>query len=113
MMSFRTLLVFLLLLAGCSNQSEEIPPGIISKDSMISIMADIHIAEARLINAGGVVVKQKDVKSAYMRKILSEASDDTTRFLKSFDFYATHPEIFSQMYEQIIVEISKRQAEEK
>ena len=111
-MNARGIIFCILFLVGCENKSEVIPPGIISKDSMISIMADIHIAESRLVVAG-VIFKQKDIKSAYMRKVLSEASVDTTRFLKSFDFYAARPVVFSEMYEQVIVEISKRQAEEK
>ncbi len=79
---------------------------------MVIIMADIHVAESQMVRAGGKGL-DKDIRSAYLQKVLSAAGTDTTRFMKSFDFYSTHPEIFAEMYEEVVVEISKRQAEKR
>jgi hypothetical protein len=110
-MKLNRLIFFLLLFSACNDQDpEKIPAEIISRDTMISILADLHIAEARIINAGPVF-RDKTLKSAYLQQVLTRAAIDSSRFLKSFEFYSDHPEIFSGMYEQVIVEISKRQAE--
>ncbi len=109
-MSIRILFFVLIFLAGCKDTVNEIPAGIIARDSMVTIMADIHVAESQMARAGGKGL-DKDVRSVYLHKVLSAAGTDTTRFMKSFDFYSTHPEIFAEMYEQVVVEISKRQAE--
>lgn len=102
--------IFLIIFFFGCNKSSEIPDGIISPDSMVTIMADIHVAESRLVVAGSMGT-QRDVKSAYIHQVLKKAEVDTSRFLKSFDYYSLHPEQFAELYEQIVVELSKRQAE--
>ncbi len=101
----------LVFLAACTNDPNEIPEGIVARDSMVNVMAEIHIAEARIMKAGNRS-EMKDLKSAYMQQVLSNAGIDTARFRKSFDFYSTHPEIFAVMYEEVVVAISKKQAAE-
>ena len=103
-------LAFIILICiSCNDNKNTLPEGIIPRDSMIVILADIHIAEAKLQNAGPAF-RDKTFKSAYLQQVLRKAGVDSSRFLGSFDYYSSHPEIFSIMYEQVIVEISKRQA---
>jgi len=111
-MGLRIFIFALIFLTGCRKSTEEIPRGIISRDSMIFIMADIHIAEARIMKSGSKS-SNRDLRSAYMQKVLTKSGVDTARFRKSFDYYSLHPEIFAEMYEDVVVVISKKQAESK
>jgi len=77
---------------------------------MVHIMAMFHIAEARIMFAGSRATLP-DVRMTYLREVLAHANVDTTRFLRSFDFYANKPALFASMYEDVIVDISKQQAE--
>jgi len=81
-MALRILFFLIILTVGCNVSSTDIPEGIITRDSMITIMANIHIAESRLIKAGSIAL-QRDVKSAYLQQVLLSAGVDTARFLKS------------------------------
>lgn len=109
-MTLRILFFYIIFVAGCRISDTALPKGIIPRDSMVTIMADIHIAESRLIKAGSSAL-QRDVKSAYLQQVLLSAGVDTSRFLKSFDYYSIHPGVFAEMYEDVVVEISKKQAD--
>lgn len=102
-----------LVIASCSGKTEkEIPEDVFSRDSMVMVMAKIHIAEA-LLNQYGSQTSQIDFKAAYFQKLIQENGIDTARFNRSFDFYASNPGIFSSVYEDVINEISRQQAEGK
>ncbi len=77
---------------------------------MVLIMANIHVAESRMVVSGSMGT-QRDIKSVYVQQVLLQANVDTARFLKSFDFYSLHPELFAEMYEQVVDELSSRQAD--
>ncbi len=109
MLRFFLLATIIIFFAGCSADEPEIPDGIVARDSMVTLLAEVHIAEATLIKSGS---KGLDItiKSAYLQDVLNNAGVDTARFLQSFDFYSTQPEMFAEMYEEVVVEISKRQS---
>lgn len=99
-----------LLLASCqSENTNEIPAGVIKRDSMVKIMADVHIAEARM-QISDIRNSDPDLKNTYLQEVLRRAGTDTTRFNYSFKYYSGNPELFAVMYEDVIVEISKKQA---
>jgi hypothetical protein len=75
-------------------------------------MADVHIAESRLVQYG-YKPDNHDFRSEYMFNVMVKAGVDTTRFNESFKFYSSHPAYFHDMYEEVITEISKRQAGHK
>ena len=79
---------------------------------MVMIMAKIHIAES-LLNQYGSQTSQIDFKAAYLQKLIHVNSIDTARFNRSFNFYASQPDIFTGVYEDVINEISRQQAEGK
>jgi hypothetical protein len=78
----------------------------------VQILADVHLAESRLLLTGAgkeAVLPRK----AYILEVLSGRDLDTAAFNKSYDFYASHPSLFKSVYEGVIEEIGKRQAERK
>lgn len=103
------LAITIIFFAGCAGVEPEIPEGIVARDSMVTLLAEVHIAEATLIRSGSKGL-DINIKSAYLQEVLTNAGVDTTRFLQSFDFYSTQPEMFAEMYEEVVVEISKRQS---
>lgn len=101
--------ISLCFLISCSRKEEEVPEHVFSRDSMVMIMARIHIAEA-LLNQYGSQTNQIDFKAAYLQKLILDNGIDTARFNTSFDFYATRPELFAGVYDDVINEISRQQA---
>ena len=71
----KTIQLFCLLLAlifmdACDSEKEITPPHtVLSADSMVMVMADVHLAEARLLNAG-YHADQPGLKSDIMQATL-------------------------------------------
>ena len=109
----RFLFVSLLaLIVSCSPKEVPPPNGTIPPDSMIKVLADVHLAESRLL-LNGKYAGVDSLKATYIQHVLIQIGTDTGRFNKSFAYYASKPEQFSEMYDKVMAEISKRQAEKK
>jgi hypothetical protein len=114
---YRTFLVAIasavVFVAACNPEKgqEEIPAEIIPPDSMVQLLADIHIAESRLLLTGAGQDARLP-KSAYIHQVLQSRNIDTVAFNRSFEFYSNHPAIFEKVYEGVTEEIGKRQAEQ-
>lgn len=104
------LFFFSFMLTSCSKREEKIPADIISKDKMVQVMVDIHIAESR--SQIGVPFNDiKTQKQSYYKFVFEKHKISYTLLKKSFDYYTARPEIFSKIYDEVITELSKRQAE--
>lgn len=100
----------LVLLNSCKeNESVDIPAGVFPPDSMALIMADIHITEA-ILQQKGYQPELLDYKSALIQKTLRKNNASPERFNRSYEYYLSVPETFSVIYDQVISEISQREA---
>ncbi len=108
------LLFFILILffVSCTSKSNEvvIPEAILSKDSMIQILADIHLAESEATlypynDSLGIINLP-----AYYKYIFEHHKIDTAVFTHSMNFYLANPELMNSVYSGVIDELSKRHA---
>jgi hypothetical protein len=97
-------------MVGCLQKPPDIPSDVYPRDSMIIILADVHLAESQI---SGMTPAKNDpsLREQTLRSSLLVGGLDSTRFRTSFDFYSRHPEFFMKMYEEVINELSRRQAE--
>lgn len=99
------------LFSSCSRKEEKIPDDILKKEIMVPLLADIHIAEAAaVINSSAYESSKKDIKSAY-HSVFSKYSITENDFRRSMDYYTMHPELLDKIYEEVITELSKKQAD--
>jgi len=100
-------LFFLLIIVNsCKHDSNKPPVGIIPKDSMVSIIADLHLADAVLLNAN-VQSKISDISSNRLYKtVLDKYGITRERFNRSIDFYAENPVVLDSMYDKVIEKLS-------
>lgn len=93
---------------SCSSD-EKPPQDILGQEKMASILTDIHIAEARV---GRLQLRSSDsslmVYNELKEDIWKKQKVDTLVYKKSYDYYMTHPNQMSQIYEKV-----KKQIEEK
>lgn len=79
---------------------------------MVDILIDIHLSDSlsgsERIEDANVL---DNVKKAYFVSVLEKHNISEEEFRKSYDFYENHPEIFHEIYETILIEIIKRDAE--
>ena len=85
--------------------------GIIPKDTMVQVMVDIHLAEAQS-QFNMPFDHSKNIKQSYYKFIFKKYNLTYQQMIESWEFYVAHPDIFSKVYEDVITELSKKQAED-
>jgi hypothetical protein len=101
-----TMLVAMLLLTAC-----EVPVGVMSRKKMAEVLADVHIAEA--VTGQTYAYNDFSSKRACFEKVFEKHDITRDEFNHSVDWYARHPRIYSEVYEETVKLIEKRQDEVK
>ncbi|MGQ9845911.1 MAG: DUF4296 domain-containing protein [Bacteroidales bacterium] len=95
-----------LFLFSCKQNSTEIPEGVISRDSMINIIVDLHLVDAVLQNPM-TQSKVGDIPSNNLYKaVMKKYHISKERFDKSMDFYSDNPVMLDSMYDSVIEKLS-------
>lgn len=99
-----------LLLQSCSRKEESVPKEIISPDSMVAIMVDVHLAEAAG-NVNRINDTHRFSAGELYPLIFKTHHIDSATFRKSFDYYLEHPKQFNKIYEKVLNELSRMESE--
>lgn len=104
----------IMLLIACSRPEVIVPSTVISRDSMISILSDMHLAEAaiQLRNLGSSDTARAESYARY-RYVFRKYNISAEQFRQSFSFYRSQPEYFNKMYKEVITRLSEIQAKEQ
>jgi hypothetical protein len=97
-------------LASCLSDEVKIPEGVIPRDQMVAVLADVQIAESVMSykdSRGDITISKAP---DYYQFIFSKYHITEKQFRKSFTFYSGQIEMMDKIYEDVIIEISKRQA---
>ena len=102
-------LFLLLMLSGCGGEEEKhasgnipMPDSLISRQNMILILADVHVAEA------AIQVQRNEGKDTvgnaafFYQSIFKKHHVTRHQYDESLTFYIQHPELFSKMYDDVI-----------
>ncbi len=100
------------LFFSCSEKkTEEIPVNILSKQKMSEVMLDLHLLEASMsLNAVGAE-STTAVGPSPNYDVLKKNKISKTQYDESFDYYSKHPAILVEIYEHVLNDLSKMQAE--
>ena len=102
--------LILCLLFSCSKTEVKIPEGVLSKNEMALLLTDVNIAQAAVANySSGDTVKFS--MADYLPEILSIHHITPLQYDSSITFYSRHPELMSEIYDNVITELSKKQSE--
>jgi hypothetical protein len=109
--------VIVFFISACSHSKDkpvsmDKPEGLIPQEKMIQILTDIHIAEALIVQVQG---RGQDVNSAtghYYTTILKKHQITRTNFSQSIEYYSYNTKQISEIYTEVITNLSKIQAEE-
>ncbi len=98
-----------ILVVSCSTPKVEIPKMVIDKEKMVSILTDLHLAEA----AGTLNFTNKDtsklIAANYNEFIFKNHNTTKVEFMKSYNYYVSHPEELNSVYDGVLMELSKMQ----
>jgi len=101
----------LFLLAACGKTLPKVPSDIIQQKKMIQILVEVHIADAVLEHINGTDKRVPEQTTAMYNQIYKNYGITREDFLKSYYFYETQPELMDKLYEELLTELSKKQAQ--
>ncbi len=108
----KKLLLFSLLFVffSCSKKKTEIPADVIPFRKMKEILIDVQLSQAASANSALVdsfIYNNKE----YMVYVLQKHQIKREEFLRSLKFYTSNPEILQEIYDSVLVDLSKIQSE--
>jgi Domain of unknown function (DUF4296) len=108
----RNLLLYLCFIcavaSGCKGDK---PVDLVEQPKMVQVLAAIHIADALAErNSPPDKLEADKVRGTYAQVYIVESITET-QFRSSYKYYEAHPDLMFKMYDEVIAELSKRQAE--
>ena len=99
------------LASGCNKKEEKKPAEILSRESMVAVLADIELVEANILLRNlGYTDSTKKQAYGYYKFVLLKHHLTPEGFQKSFKYYTDRPEEMSKMYTDVLTVISQKQA---
>jgi hypothetical protein len=106
----RYLAILAFFFTSCGS-SETLPEGVLSKEKMIKVLTAVHIAEAeqqqRVLDQ---LASPSDTFS--FQDVFKKQQINRAEYENSMKFYSANPELLDQIYDEVINELSRKQAEE-
>ncbi len=108
----RFLAIFFVLLMSCSSQEQEIPEDILPVEKMALVIADMEVVEIFIKSLAEEDDRLKAESERYgeLLSIHGLTEDD---FKRNMEWYRKHPELYEQVYELALEELSSRSAKIK
>lgn len=110
----KNILFFLLVISasfGCTGDAEiVVPENVLSEEKMAAVLLDVHLAEASMnlnVNPQSIQKTSTDLKV----DILKKHNIDKKMFDESFQFYTENPALLNEVYQAVLNELSKMQAQ--
>ncbi len=102
-----------MLLACSHKQAESIPSTILPKEKMAQVLVDVHLLEA-MMNTNALTPEKISSDNATILPaidVFKKNNISKKEYDDSFDFYTKHPELLSEIYQLVLNDLSKMQAE--
>jgi len=102
-------IIVIFILVSCDSNRKKLPEGVIGETQMVEIFTEIELGQAF------VKLKMSELDSinqeALFQHIFDRYSISQEKFNESLKYYVTEPEVLEDIYGQVIVKLSERQAE--
>ncbi len=107
---FYPFILFLMIFFSCTKKPVTIPETVLSREEMVSVLVDIHLAQA-LAGVNQFNDSAHYSLSDYSSSVFSRHHITREKYIQSLEFYTDHPELLDEMYTEVINELSKKQSE--
>jgi hypothetical protein len=102
-------ILVLLAIASCENENERVAAEVIDREQFVDILAEVQILES---THQFIKSKNKDFRLDYNYQwIYKEYGITEEEFKASVDYYSADPEVFEELFDEVIIKISEKQAE--
>lgn len=95
--------LLLILLSGCGM----CPWGVLSRNEMVAVLLDVHVAEAamKVVDTSAKRIEKQE----YYNIIFEKHNTTKEQFDKSLDWYARHPKVLVEIYDDVKKEAERLQ----
>jgi hypothetical protein len=89
------------------------PAHFIPKEEMVKLLTEMHLLEATITlrNSQNQNHPPKDTLS--VKDVFTHYGETPADFKENFQYYASKPALVSEIYDEVISELTRRQAEER
>ncbi|HEY1024726.1 MAG TPA: DUF4296 domain-containing protein [Sphingobacteriaceae bacterium] len=95
----------LIFLVSCAGEGE--PKGLIDREKMVLVLTDVHLANAYTSTVMDLDT-MKQITADYLHLVYKKHGIDSVRFKQSLKYYSEHPGILSEMYDQVLDRLEKK-----
>ena len=99
-----------LLVTACKEKFPSVPADIIPLKKMENILMDMHISDAVAETRTMGDINEKKISEQYYLQIYKNYGITKADFLKSYLFYQNNPVLLNKLYDELLSEMSKREA---
>jgi hypothetical protein len=85
-----------------SEQEFQKPDSLISREKMIRILTDVHLAEAAIVYLKNKGDQTKNLTEDYYSAVFSKYKISKETFTSNFNYYKQDEQDFMKMYEEVI-----------
>lgn len=111
-MNWKAVLFVLLFFTSCKNDEVKIPNDVFSKEKMTNLLVEIHLSDAIAADERIKDVKLlNEIKKAYFTSVLEKNNIKEEDFESSLAFYQDHPNVFFEIYENVMIVLSEQEAD--
>lgn len=106
----RALLIGCMLLGACSS-GNDVPEGLLPREKFVAVLTEAQLIEARR-NHELVIEQISDAPVAkYYEDLFKDQGITEEQFVRTYDHYAEHPDEMKPIWEEVLTELSRREAE--
>lgn len=106
-----SLFATVLILSACSGPQSNMAGEYMPFDTMVQVMADIHVIEAKtnLGRSKGIEEGKQNLYNDYEQVFFNHGITQK-KFEDSYKYYSSDPPLFNTLFEKVIEELNKREA---
>jgi hypothetical protein len=97
-------------LLACSEKKQVIPATVIGPDKMVSILTDVHLAQAA-VSSYSVGDTLHFTIGDYMPAIFKNHGTTQQQFSSSLKYYSSNPSLLDSIYKEVLEELSRKEGE--
>ena len=96
--------------SACNSTKIKEPNDLIERAEFVQVLADIHLADAVVEQRSNIEKPDTALTAQVYEQVFLSRHISRAQFKDSYRYYEAQPALLNKMYEEVITELSKRQA---
>lgn len=107
------IILILILMPACRRGATAPPPGILSRDQMIAVLADIHLVDAMIHEETNSPRNKNDLGLTWYPSVLEKHGVTRAGVDSSLFYYNSRPKDFDALYREVLKKLNQQLDEMK